>query len=98
MALTGSVFCQKNISGAKAPFAAVSDFDFCFSGEIDDILTPRCAMPAVNVGRGSIMEDHTISRLEFSGLHFDVIEVRLAVASGVESSDFHVESCDSAAA
>jgi hypothetical protein len=32
MALTGSVFCKKDISGAKAPFAAVSDFDLGFTG------------------------------------------------------------------
>jgi hypothetical protein len=89
MPLAGSIFCKKNISGTKAPFAAVSDFDLGFTRQVDDILAPRRAMPAVNVIRRSITKDDTISRLEFAGLDFDVIEMRLAVGSGVESGDFH---------
>ena len=46
-------------------------------------------MPAVNVVRSSITKDDTVTRLEDSALHFDVIEVRLSVGAGVESGDFH---------
>jgi hypothetical protein len=89
MALTGSVVCQKNIARTEAPFGAIADFYLRFTGQVDDILAPRCPMPAVNVIRSSVTENDTIPRLEFFGLHFDFIEMRLAVRSGVKSGDFH---------
>jgi hypothetical protein len=89
MALTGSIVCKKNIAGTEPPLGTISNLDLGFAGQVDDILPSRCPMPAVDVIRGTVTEDDTISRLELSCFHFDVIEMRLAVRSGVDSRHFH---------
>jgi len=48
-------------------------------------------MPVVEVARRSVSEDDALPRLELLDLYLylDLVEMRLAVRSGVDSRDFH---------
>jgi hypothetical protein len=46
-------------------------------------------MPVVEVAGRSVSEDDALTRLELLDLYLDLVEMRLAVRSGVDSGDFH---------
>lgn len=89
MASPGGVIDQKNIAGTKAALGSVVDLDLAFTGQVDYILPSGCSMPVVDRTGRSMPEDDALPRLEFFDLHLDLVEVRLAVRSAVDSGDFH---------
>ncbi len=46
-------------------------------------------MPVVKITGRSVAEDDALPGLEFFDLHLHLVEMRLAVPSGVDSRDFH---------
>jgi len=46
-------------------------------------------MPLINSVGSTLAKHNTVPGLELAGLHLDVVEMGLAIRSGVESRDFH---------
>jgi len=45
-------------------------------------------MPVVEIAGRIVAEDDTVPRLELLDLHLDLVKMRLAIRSGVDSRDF----------
>ena len=89
MAPAGGVIDQKNIAGTEAPLGSVADLDLTLPGQVDDILPSGRAMPVVKITGRRVAEDDALPGLESFDLHLDLVEMRLAVRSGVDSGNFH---------
>jgi len=89
MASAGGVIDQKDIAGTKAPLGSVADLDLAPPGQVDHILPSRSPMPVVDSTGRSVAEDDAIPGLELLDLNLDLVEMRLAIRSGIDSRDFH---------
>ena len=89
MAAASGVFCQKDIAGTEAPPGAVANLDFTLPGQVDHLLPSRRPMPVMEATRRSVAKGDSLPRLKLLDLHLDLVEMRLAVRSGIDSRDFH---------
>jgi len=75
MALAGSIIGEINVSRANAADTSISNLDFTFTGEIDDILPAWRCMPAIYILGINVTKHDTFARLKLLNLHIDLVEI-----------------------
>src|SRR5919197_1125003 len=98
MALTGEILGNEDVARPETSHGAVADLDVDGSGEREDGVAPGRVVPGVRARWREAADHHPAARQQLRRLRrfvlageawLDVLEVRLAVRTGVDAEDGH---------
>src|SRR5947208_13557262 len=98
VALAGDVFGDQDVAGTESADGAVADFDIDGAREREDCRAAGRVVPGIGSSRLEAANDDAAARDQFGALglvaarpelRHDLLEVRLAVGTGVDADDGH---------